>query len=487
VTRRTLVAGVDSSTQSTKVLVVEAESGVPIATGWARHEVCTGGGRSEAKPTDWEQSLEEALALTHVAGRLAAISVAGQQHGLVCLGRDHRPLRPAILWNDVRSAPWRTQLIEELGGNSWWAQVVGSVPATSFTVSHWARIRQVEPALAAATSAIRLPHEYLTERLSGSAVTDQGDASGTGWWSAISSSYVPEVLQSELVALERSLLPEVLPPGASAGRVTGDAIDRFGLPRTCIVAQGTGDNIAAALGLALQPGQMAMSLGTSGTAFTVARSLRPDETGVVSGFADANGGFLPLICTLNCTLAIDRMASWLGIDREAVEEGGDVIVLPFLDGERTPALPEASGLIAGLRADTSRGQVLFAAYEGAVLSLLDGIELLATAAGGVDPDAGLLLIGGGARSPAWQRVVSSLSGRQLLIPEAEDAVMTTARGACVQAAAAWAGCSINQILDRWRPLVVTALDPRSDSVGRLLRLRSGRARLLEASLVRLDA
>jgi xylulokinase len=480
------VAGVDSSTQGTKVLVVDADRGSAVCSGQAGHAVSAGMGRSESDPADWLRSLQEALAQTGRAGELAAVSVAGQQHGLVCLSADRLPLRPAILWTDVRSGPWRERLVERLGGPSWWAGQLGSVPATSFTVCHWARLREVEPETASATRAVRLPHEFITEVLSGRPVGDRGDASGTGWWSPISNAYVPSVLESAEVGLDSGLLAEVLAEGEVAGPVTASSAGRFGLDPDCLVAQGTGDNMAAALGLALRPGQVAMSLGTSGTAFTLSRTLAPDASGVVSGFADAQGGYLPLVCTLNCTRAIDRVAEWLGIDREAVEDGGRVVVLPFLDGERTPALPGAHGLVAGLDADATRGQILWAAYLGAVVSLLDGIASLAAASGGLAPAEGILLVGGGGRSRAWRRAAAWLSERPLLVPGPDDAALATARGACAQAAAAWGGASVADVLQSWPPLRVDTIEPMEGAGERLGELREARSRLLEASLTQLS-
>jgi xylulokinase len=168
---------------------------------------------------------------------------------------------------------------------------VGSVPATSFTVSHWARLREVEPEIVSATRAIRLPHEFITEVLSGRSVGDRGDASGTGWWSPISNAYVPSVLESAEVGLDSGFLAEVLAEGEVAGPVTTSSAGRFGLDADCLVAQGTGDNMAAALELALHPGQVAMSLGTSGTAFTVSRTLAPDASGVPPGGGPASPRF----------------------------------------------------------------------------------------------------------------------------------------------------------------------------------------------------
>lgn len=452
-----LVVGVDSSTQSTKALVVDAASGAIMASGSAPHTVSGGAGR-ESDPEQWWDALCTALhACGPLAGRAAAISIAGQQHGLVTLDRAGRPVRPALLWNDVRSARQSERLIEGLGGPMAWAERIGSVPGPAFTVAKWAWLAEHEPEAARATAAVRLPHDYLTERLTGRGTTDRGDASGTGWWAGSAEAYDEQVL--ELAGLSPALLPEVVRPREAAGTLRGTGewrgAGRLPLAEGILVAAGTGDNAAAALGLGLRPGGPAvLSLGTSGTAFSVSGHRPADPTGTVAGFADARGDWLPLTCTLNCTLAVDRIAALLGRDREAVEAGGEVVVLPFLDGERTPHAPHASGLLYGLRHDTSPGQVLQAAYDGAVYSLLTALDRVTdptdrqgvTHDGGVGAAAPLLLIGGGARGTAWRDTVRRLSGRPVQVPEARELV---ALGAAAQAAGLLTGEDPAAVARRW--------------------------------------
>lgn len=448
-----LVVGVDSSTQSTKALVVDVATGRIVASGQAPHTVTQGAGR-ESDPEEWWSALGQALQQCGAAAHeAAAVSIGGQQHGLVTLDAQGRPVRPALLWNDVRSAPQAQRLVEQLGGAKAWAERIGSVPGPSFTVTKWVWLTEHEPEAARATAAIRLPHDYLTERLTGEGTTDRGDASGTGWWASASESYDDEILS--LAGVDAALLPRVVRPGEVAGTVR----DGSGLPfaKGTLVAPGTGDNAAAALGLGLRPGTPVLSLGTSGTVYAVSRNRTTDATGTVAGFADARGGWLPLACTLNCTLAVDRVAALLGRDRAAVEPGGGVTLLPYLDGERTPALPGASGLLYGLRHDTTPGQLLQAAYDGAVHSLLGAVDLVLES--DADPEAPLLLIGGGARGTAWQQTVRRLSGRPVQIPEAKELV---ALGAAAQAAGVLTGEDPAAVARRWD----TAAGPVLDAVER---------------------
>ncbi|AEW92473.1 MULTISPECIES: xylulokinase [Streptomycetaceae] len=455
-----VVIGVDSSTQATKAVAVGVDTGTVLGTGRHAHSVTSGAGR-ESDPEQWWAALTGAVAATGHAGRAEAVAVAGQQHGLVALGADGRPVRPALLWNDVRSAPQAAALVERFGAEEL-AERTGSVPTAAFTIAKWAWLRENEPAAADRVAAVRLPHDYLTEQLTGAATTDRGDVSGTGWWT-------PHGYDGELlghVGLSAAALPEVVAPGTAAGRVRGG--DGPLRPGT-LVAAGTGDNMAAALGLGLRPGSPVVSLGTSGTVFAVTRGRPRDPSGVVAGFADALGGWLPLACTLNCTLAVDRFAALLGRDREAVEPGGTAVVLPFLDGERTPNLPYASGLLHGLRHDTTPGQVLQAAYDGAAYSLLAAVDDVLRAGGEEnDPLAPLLLVGGGARGTAWRETMRRLSGRPVQVPAAEELV---ALGAAAQAAGVLTGEAADEVARRWgtgRPAVV--LDPRPADTEALARI-----------------
>ncbi len=468
-----LVVGVDTSTQSTKALVVDASTGRVVASGQAPHTVSSGEGR-ESDPRQWWDALCAALEQCGAPAReAAAVSIGGQQHGLVTLDAQGEPVRPALLWNDVRSAPQARRLVDDLGGAKAWAERTGSVPAASFTVTKWAWLAEHEPESVRATAAVRLPHDYLTERLTGQGTTDRGDASGTGWWSSGTEAYDPEVLGH--VGLDPALLPRVVRPGEVAGTVR----DAHDLPfaKGTLVAPGTGDNAAAALGLGLLPGTPVLSLGTSGTVYAVSTRRPADPTGTVAGFADARGDWLPLACTLNCTLAVDRVAALLGLDREAVEPGTGVTLLPFLDGERTPNLPHASGLLHGLRHDTTAGQLLQAAYDGAVHSLLGALDLVLDE--DADRSAPLLLIGGGARGTAWQQTVRRLSGRPVQVPEAKELV---ALGAAAQAAGLLTGEDPAAVARRWdtaRGPVLEAVERDEAALTRISGVLSDAAPLLE--------
>jgi xylulokinase len=199
-----------------------------------------------------------------------------------------------------------------------------------------------------------------------------------------------------------------------------------------------------------------LSLGTSGTVYLVSETRTSDPTGNVAGFADASGRYLPLACTLNCTLAVDRIAAWLHLERDDVQPSNGTVALPYFDGERTPNYPDASAAIFGLRHDTDPRSILMATYEGAIVSLLDALGTIDECSSGVNPDAPLVLIGGGARGATWQRVVQRLSGRAVSIPTATELV---AIGAAVQAAATLGGEKPEAVAARWQTSRGQVLDP----------------------------
>ncbi|QDY79906.1 xylulokinase [Streptomyces qinzhouensis] len=440
-----VVIGVDSSTQSAKAVFADAATGRTLAVGRAAHEVTGAAGARESDPEGWWRALCEAVArgLKESGVRPSAvtgIAVAGQQHGLVVLDARGRPVRPALLWNDTRAAPQAAALARALpGGAREWAERTGSAPVAALTAAKWRWLTEREPRAAAAAAAVRLPHDYLTEKLSGVAATDPGDASGTGWYATATGRYDPEILG--LIGLDARLLPGVAPTGGTRiGSLLPAAAGALGLPAGIAVAAGTGDNMAAAVGLGLGGTGLldhpVLSLGTSGTVYAATRA-RP-ATPALSGFAATDGTYLPLACTLNCTLAVDRIAALLGLGRDTAEAGREIVLLPYLDGERTPDLPGAAGLLTGLRHTTTRQQILGAAYEGAVVTVLRALDEVLTACG-LDPAAPgpaarpLRLIGGGARGRSWVETVRRLSGRPLLIPADAD---LTALGAAALAAAA---------------------------------------------------
>ena len=378
-----LVLGVDSSTQSTKVEVRDADDGTLVGSGRAPHpEVHPP--RSEQDPEAWWEALRLAAAEATADGshRVAAVSVAAQQHGMVVLGEDGHVLRPAKLWNDTESAPEAARLVARLGPEAW-AVRTGSVPVAAFTVTKLAWLARHEPDVARAVHSVLLPHDYLTYRLTGRRVTDRGDASGTGYFDPTAGVWLCDLLDDVVGPADwAARLPEVLGPSESAGAPSRAGSAELDVGAFDVVGPGTGDNMAAALGIGLAPGQVCLSLGTSGTVY--ARSDRPvaDPTGTIAGFADAAGGYLPLACTLNATRVTGAVAGLLGVTDAALDDlalttatgSTGLTLLPYFDGERTPDRPTATGVLAGLRTDVTREALAAATFEGVVCGLLDALD-----------------------------------------------------------------------------------------------------------------
>ncbi|MFF5175039.1 xylulokinase [Micromonospora sp. NPDC000089] len=451
-----LVAGVDSSTQSCKVVIRDARTGALVRQGRAPHPDGT-----EVHPDAWWDALRSAVQAAGGLADVAAVSVAGQQHGMVCLDDEGAVVRPALLWNDTRSAGAAAELIEEAGGGEagrrFWSAAVGLVPVASFTATKLRWLARNEPANAARVAAVCLPHDWLTWRLAGAPGlaalrTDRSDASGTGYWSPHTDQYRPDLLERAFGRVPR--VPTVLGPAEPAGALDpraltgagdagpGPAPDDAGpgVPAGgggVLLGPGAGDNAAAALGVGAGPGDVVVSLGTSGTVFAVADAPAADPGGAVAGFADASGRFLPLVCTLNAARVLDAAAALLGVDLDRLSElalaappGADgLVMVPYLEGERTPDRPLATGALHGLTLGTSTpAHLARAAVEGMLCALADGLDALVAQGAEVRR---VILVGGGARSAAVRRIAPQVFGRPVVVPPTGEYV---ADGAARQAA-----------------------------------------------------
>jgi xylulokinase len=458
----TVVAGVDSSTKSTKVVIVDTDDGTIVASATSRHPPTTPP-HSEQDPMSWWRAFSKAWsACGPIAQEVKAISIAAQQHGLVALDGDGVPVHPAKLWNDSESASQSDALTHILGAEEW-ARRCGSVLTPSFTITKLAWLRDTRPDAYRAIRRVLLPHEWLTWQLMGTPATafgDRGDASGTGWWSPVSGEVDERLLA--LVEGRREWLPEILGPGDLAGVATTMAPG-------AAVAPGTGDNMGASLALGLVPGDLAVSLGTSGTVFASSNTPTNDAQGEVAGFADATGRFLPLVCTLNATKVTEWVVGLAGARANDLDRLGSlappgangVVLVPYLDGERTPLLPSATGTLSGLRTSTTMADVVRASVEGVICGLLGGVAALERC--GVDTGGRMLCVGGGARSALYRQVLADLSQREIVTPD--PAVDRVAVGAAAQAAAVVSGATPEAVGAAWAraDAVVMITDPRIDA------------------------
>ena len=418
------VAGVDSSTQSVKIVVRDAETGHLLASASRPHPDGT-----EVDPKYWWEALQGVISDVGGLDEVEAISIAGQQHGMVVLDDGGEVIRPALLWNDTRSAQAAIDLNNEFPDIH---ERVGSKLVASFTATKLRWLRDNEPENAAKVRAVCLPHDWLSWKLSGSTnledlFTDRSDASGTGYFDCVTNSYRLEILEAALGHLNVVLPPIVAPHD-------------FGFDNGSLrIAPGAGDNAGGALGLGATVGDLVISLGTSGTAFAVSATPTHDPSGLVAGFADATGNYLPLACTLNAAKIFDSTAKMLGLTFDQYSElalsatpgAGGLKLIPYFDGERTPNLPDARGSITGITHENfTPANIARASIEGVMTGMAYAAEAVTKL--GVVANR-ILLIGGAAKNPAVQQITSEIFGREITVPPAGEYV---ADGAAKQAA--WA-------------------------------------------------
>jgi xylulokinase len=419
-----IVAGVDSSTQSVKIVLRDAHTGELLASASRPHPDGT-----EVDPQSWWEALRSVINDVGGLERVDAIGIAGQQHGMVVLDKSGEVIRPALLWNDTRSSASADALNLEFPDIH---DSTGSKLVASFTASKLRWLRENEAENAEKVRAIALPHDWLSWKLSGSTsiqdlFTDRSDASGTGYFDSTSNAYVDEIVKAAL-GHNDVFLPRVV------------AANEFGFDDGKLkISAGAGDNAAGALGVGANLGDLVISLGTSGTAFAVTGTSTHDASGAVAGFADATGNFLPLACTLNAAKVFDSVTKILGISfdefskiaLDAKPGAGGITFLPHFDGERTPNKPDARGNILGLtHKNFTAPNLARAAIEGVIAGIAYAAYTFEDL--GVSTQR-ILLIGGASQNPAVQQIATEIFGRDIYLPPAGEYV---ADGAAKQAA--WA-------------------------------------------------
>jgi xylulokinase len=457
-TKDILVAGVDTSTQSCKIVVRELGSGKLVRSANANHPDGT-----EVHPDAWWTAFKEAVADLGGLSDVASISVGGQQHGMVLLDEDGEVIRPALLWNDTRSAIAAEDLIAELGaktvenspaaakdgghvseiGAKAWASSIGSVLVASITVSKIRWVAASEPENAKRIAAICLPHDWLSWRIAGfgprsqgfepnfdELYTDRSDASGTGYFDATADTgrgeYRRDLLDLALrpagITSENIKLPKVLQPTESVKAQTFPNAAEQIVQVGTLIGPGGGDNAAAALGLGLRTGEVSVSLGTSGVVAAVSSTPTNDASGAINGFADCTGNYLPLACTLNASRDIDAACSILGVDYDGVsdlalnsEPGANGITLvPYFEGERMPNRPTANATLFGLTLDNAKPENIARAFvEGMLLGLNDGIAQMRAMGVYISK---IYMIGGSMKSPAVRKIAPAVFERDLTLP-----------------------------------------------------------------------
>jgi xylulokinase len=457
--KRRVVLGVDSGTQSTKVVAVDLDTMAISGEGRAPHS-----GGTTQHPHDWWDALVLAVRATVTPEmEVAGIAVGGQQHGLVTMDGAGAIVRPASLWNNIDAAPDA----ERLNDLADFAGEVGSRLVASFTIAKLAHLARTDPDAMARTASVCLPHDWLTYRLTGNLVTDRGDASGSGWWSPATGEVRRDLLALGIGSAKAEALrvPAVLGADEPAGELTPTAAEALGLPTGIPVGPGTGDNMAAALGIGATEAELVISLGTSGTAYAVSNHPTRDPSGAVCGFADATGRFLPLACMINCTRVVDITARLFGIDPrttldrlEGIDPGaGGLLMLPYLGGERTPNLPNATGSLFGLAESNAAPELIVrAALDGVAAGLAYCQEALVEL--GVRKEM-VTLVGGGSTHPTWQQAIADATGLPVTVLAGGE---HAARGAAIQAAAVATGRLVARVAESSRPPILAERAPRPE-------------------------
>lgn len=434
------VAGIDAGTQSLKVVVYDpatrrvlASVAEPLALD--SHP----DGSREQDPVDWVEAMRACFARLDVGlrGRISALAVSGQQHGFVPVDADGEVLAPAKLWCDTITTAECEAIMDAVGGEAACIAIAGNPILAGYTASKLPWTRKHRPQAYVRLARILLPHDYLNFVLTGQAFCEHGDASGTGWLDVRTRTWSRDLLRA--TDGERDLAA-CLPPIVAADAL--HAIDpaaaaAFGLPSDVRIAVGGGDNMMAAWGTgAVAPGRLGMSLGTSGTLFAYSDTPVVSDDGEWAAFCSSSGGWLPLICTMNCTVATETIARQGKFDARdgdahiaSTAPGAEgLTLLPFFNGERTPNLPNAKAALHGMdTGNTTTSNLYRAAMEGATYTLKYGYDAFVSAGMAF---GGIVLTGGGANSPQWRQMVADVFGLPVQVPtQAEGAAF----GAALQA------------------------------------------------------
>ncbi|MGM9465425.1 xylulokinase [Streptomyces murinus] len=453
-----IVAGLDSSPDFTRIVVCDTDTGAVLRQGYAPHPVDPpeGGRPSDIDPQAWLLSLGEAAGGGLLEG-VQAIGVSAQQHALIPLDAHGNTVRPALVGGDRRAQVAAADLVDALGSREAWAHAVGCVPGAAQPVTKLRWLARNEPENARRTAALLQAHDWLVWQLLGRPArrtTDRGGASGTGYWSATTGVYRPDLV--ELALGHQAMLPEVIGPSEAAGTT----------PEGLLISAGTGETMAAAFGLGIGLGDAVVSLGASGSVMAVHPEALADQSGMITSLADATGMHLPVVTTQNAVRTLRGTAELLGLpDLEGLSElamkstpgAHGLVLLPYLEGERTPNLPHAAGTLTGLRRESMKPEHLArAAFEGMLCGLADALDVLRGR--GVKVRR-IFLLGPAAELPAVQAAAPSLFGAQVVVPQPAD---YTAIGAARQAA--WAlGVSRGTLDPRtppaWQGAAAQVLEP----------------------------
>ena len=416
-----LFIGIDSGTQSTKAVVLDLEQKKVIAEARAPHQLIDGlpVGHMEQHPRDWTAALDAVIlevAAKIDRARVHGIGVSGQQHGFVPLDEKGDVIRPAKLWCDTSTVAECALLTKKLGGAKAAIRQAGLLFLPGFTAPKILWLKRHEPQNYRRLRHVLLPHDYLNFYLTGNYFMEYGDASGTALMDVRKRVWSKAVIG----AIDRNLadwLPPLSDSHKPAGLLRADLAAKYGLSADVVVSAGGGDNMMGAIGTGnVAPGVVTASFGTSGTIYAFAKNPVVDPEGEIAAFCSSTGGWLPLLCTMNVTTVTEQVRALFGLDHAALNAAveaapagaGGLVLLPYFAGERTPNVPEGSGVLLGLTNQTfSAGHIARAAMEGATMGMNYGLRRLADL--GVKAKE-IRVTGGGAKSPVWRQLMADIFG-----------------------------------------------------------------------------
>lgn len=456
--------GIDSGTQSTKTIIIDSESGEVVASASAPYDLIEGlpAGHKEQNPTDWSTAVRNTVvAALQKAGidrsKVRAIGVSGQQHGFVPLGEKDEVIRAAKLWCDTSTSAECDEIIGCFGGLRQTIEAVGNGIPAGFTASKILWLKKHEPEHFARLRTVLLPHDYINFRLTGRKAMECGDASGTGLLDVRNRVWSREAIN----AIDPRIF-EMLPPFVAAYEAVGtlrpEIAEAFGLSRDVIVSAGGGDNMMGAIGTGnVREGVVTVSLGTSGTIYACSEKPVIDPQGEVAAFCDSTGRWLPLVCTMNVTVATEMVRERYGLSHEQLTEAAEsvaagcdgLLLIPFFEGERTPNVPDGTGVFFGIREQTfDAAHFARAAMEGTTLGLNYGLNRFREL--GIAPRE-IRATGGGSKSRVWRQIMADVFNAEVVCVKNEEGA---AFGAALQAM--WAdernqghNVSIEELSDRF--------------------------------------
>ena len=439
-----LFIGIDSGTQGTKAVVFSREQGKIIAEAYADHRIIeTQEGRREQEPGWWIEASTAAIGKVlkepNVSKQsIRAIGVSGQQHGMVALDLDGNVIRPAKLWCDTETSQQCIEMTQEIGSSEKVIELIGNSIAAGFTASKILWLKNHEPENYGRLATVLLPHDYINFWLTGEVKTEFGDASGTAYFDVRTRTWSKAILDIiDDSGKLQDCLPELIPPDAPVGIIRAEIAEQFQLNPDVLVSSGGGDNMMAAIGTGnVTPGIVTASLGTSGTIYSFSNKPIIDRNGELAAFCSSTGGWLPLVCTMNVTVSTELTRELLGLSVSDLNKvastaklgAGGILLLPYFNGERTPALPTAKAVFFGLTSTNYNSRNLArASMEGATFGLRYGLDVLRQL--GINPSE-IRLVGGGAKSPLWRQMVADVFNCPVVCPESSEA---GAVGAALQA------------------------------------------------------